>query len=229
MASLRAEMWRRVDQRLMAGWWTTISVPAERTRRWLRGRRLAFIDPEQPPPAMADVQRTADIVIARYANSAALLGAAAGLGGLLSVPPELAANLVAVLRLGQRLCVVYGFDPESDRGHMALWQALAKAYGVDLPASGLVGLRAADLPSLLRAAAPTSVSGALVNAAVRGSAWRLLGRVTRFVPIVAAASQAAHERRQMDELGRAMSETLRQLADGPMARGAGIEDAVELD
>jgi hypothetical protein len=229
MASPFTDLRDQLDRRFVGAWVHGVSVPTIRTKRWLRGRRLPFIDPEHVDPhlGLAAVDRTADIVIDRYGAQAALLGGVAGMAGMASIPPELIASMVGVMRLGQRLCVVYGFDPETDRGQMALWQAFAHAYHLDLPPSGLVEMRASDLPSLLLTRkAPVTVSGTLTRAVVRTSALKLVGRFVRFVPVLAAISQASMEQTQFREVGESLKQSLRRLAEMPPPETP--EDAIEL-
>ncbi len=232
---LPRELADTVDARLLTVLVGRMSVPTRRTRVWLRGRRLPFVDPARPvhapSPSRAAIDGTADRVITRYATQAGFLGLAAGIGGVASIPPEVLASAVGAYRLAQRLCVVYGFDPETDRGQMALWQALAQAYGLELPESGVVSMRASQLPGLLagRAAGQgENVSGALTRAALRTTAWRVAGRVSRFVPVVAALTQSGRERRQFRAIGGEMKRVLSRLSE-PAGPPADIEDAVELD
>ena len=221
-----ADLAERLDARLLDSWLAAVSVPTRRTRAWLRGRRLPFVDPQDArSPTLSQLDHTARQVIDRYAASAALVGGAAGLGGLASIPPEVATQVIAALRLGQRLCVVYGFDPETDRGQMALWRALAAGFEVDLPAQGPVGLRASQVPGLLLRR-QRNVGGALARSVLKGTTFRLL-RFTRLVPVLASASGAVEGRRSLAALGERMHETLRRLAEVPPAAGP-VEDAVEL-
>jgi len=232
---LPRELADTVDARLLTVMVARMSVPTRRTRVWLRGRRLPFVDParsgDDPSPSRAAIDGTADRVIARYATQAGFLGLAAGIGGIASIPPEVLASAIGAYRLAQRLCVVYGFDPETDRGQMALWQALAHAYGVELPESGVVSMKASQLPGLLagrKRGQGENVSGALTRAALRTTAWRVAGRVSRFVPVVAALTQSGRERRQFRELGAEMKRVLSRLAE-PTSSPTDIEDAVEID
>jgi len=226
-----ADLAERLDARVMDSWFAAVSVPTRRTRAWLRGRRLRFVDPDATErPSLRELDATADAVIARYATSAALVGGAAGLGGMASIPPELMAQVVAALRLAQRLCVVYGFDPETDRGQMALWRALAAGYEVELPAAGPVGLRASQVPGLLLRR-QSNVGGSLARSVVKATAFRLL-RFTRLVPVLASATGASAGRRTLTDMGARMSVTLSRLADVPSATASGgrllVEDAIEL-
>jgi len=222
-----ADLFSRLDARIVEGWLVAVSVPTRRTRRWLRGRRLPFIDPDaERIPSLQELDYTAQVVIDRYATSAAMVAGAAGLGGWASIPPELVASLVSGLRLAQRLCVVFGFDPDTDRGQMALWRAMAAGYEVELPPSGPVGMKASDVPGLLLSRSP-SVSGTLARSVIRGSAFRML-RFTRLVPVLASATSAASSRKSQAAIGHRMHASLRRLADAPPGDLGVVEEAIEL-
>lgn len=222
-----ADLVASLDARLVEGWIAAVSVPTARTRRWLRGRRLAFADPEaERSPSLIEIDATARVVIERYGASQALVSGAAGLGGAASLPPELLASLVASLRLGQRLCVVYGFDPETDRGQMALWRAMAAGHQVDLPDAGPVGVRASEVPGLLLARTG-SVGGTLARSVVKSASFRIL-RFTRLVPLLASATGARAGRRSLMAIGERMQATLRRLADAPATPTGPVEEAIEI-
>ncbi|MEZ4236099.1 MAG: hypothetical protein R3F59_08040 [Myxococcota bacterium] len=181
----------RADASLVAGWYHAVSVQPERIRAWLRLRGLHFVDPARSDtPPLAEVDRTAEAVIERASSLLGALGGAAGLVGAATVPPEFLATNVGVLRLAQRLCVVYGFDPTTDRGEMALTRALAAAYGVDLPETGPARMRVRDLPSLLRGegSGPQAMAGKVARAMAKSTAWWVAGRLTRFVPVLSAGT-----------------------------------------
>jgi hypothetical protein len=221
----------RADAALVAGWYHAVSIDPERFRAFLRFRRLPFIENQQMAhmPSLAEVDTTAEIVIERAGRVLGVVGGAAGLGGAATVPPEFVATVVAGLRLAQRLCVVYGFDPASDRGQMALCRALAAAYGVELPPTGPMRMRLRDLPGLLFPGGAPSRAGLgskLARAVAKNSAWWVAGRLSRLVPLVSASSHAWDNQRKVDETGQKMMKVLRRLAelppDGP------VEDAQEL-
>lgn len=225
------DMMSRVDDRLVAGWYRTMSVQTAREQRRLRTARRPFIDPKQEvKPSLSELDATAHWVIQQSRFNAAALGGFAGLGGIASVPPEIAASIVAVLRLGQRLAIVYGFDPDSDRGQMALWRALAAGYDVDLPDRGPVGIRVSDLPAIVapRALAPRTVGGNLAAQIVRKSAWMIAGRITRLLPVMSSGSGAMRSRQTMGEIGERMRTVFRQMAEVPLASQSLLEDALEV-
>ena len=216
------------DARLLAGWYRAVSVPAASVRRTLRQAGLTYVDPATGGGDLHELDRSAAWVIAQASDSATAIGGIAGLGGLASIPPEVLANLVSGIRLGQRLAVVYGFDPDTDRGQMALFRALAAAYEVEMPDRGPVGMRVSELPSLVAPTlmAPRSVPGDLVGQIVRKAAWTLASRYSRIVPVVASVPAAVQRRKEVAAMGRKMQRVLRLMSE-PRALGV-IEEAVEI-
>ena len=225
------DMMSRVDDRLVAGWYRTMSVQTDRERRRLRTARRPFVDPRRTEkPTLTDLDHTAHWIIEQSRFGAAALGGFAGLAGFASVPPEIVASIVTVLRLGQRLALVYGFDPDTDRGQMALWRALAAGYDVDLPDRGPVGIRVTDLPAIVapRALAPRTVSGDLAAQIVRKSAWMIAGRITRLMPLMSSSTSAVRGRQNMGEIGERMRLVFRQMAEVPYSERQALEDALEI-
>lgn len=230
LPALVADVLDRADSALVSGWYSAVSVHPERVRAWLRFRGLPFVDPAVPPsPPLTEVDHTADVVIGRASTLVGALGGAAGLVGAATVPPEWVAANVAVLRLAQRLCVVYGFDPSNDRGQMALCRALAAGYDVQLPETGPMRMRLRDLAALARPGRPEpGMGGRIARAMAVSSAWWVAGQVTRFVPLVSASTHAWDSQRKVDEIGRKMLAVLRRIAEVPAALEGAIEEAVEL-
>lgn len=222
----------KADATLVVGWYHAVSVHPERIRAWLRFRGLPFVDPILPePPVLAEVDRSAEVVIGRAGNLLGVVGGAAGFAGAATVPPEWVATNIGVLRLAQRLCLVYGFDPTTDRGEMAMCRALAAAYNIEVPETGPLRMRIRDLPSLLRSegSARQGIGTRLARAMARSSAWWVAGRITRFVPVLSASSHAVETRTHVTETGRRMKEVLRRLAEVPNALPSPVEEAVEVD
>jgi hypothetical protein len=229
-----ADAVERMDSRLPAGFYAAVSVPSEPFRDALRRRGRAFIDPEaaQAPPD-GDVDATARWVIAQAGVSSAGLAAVAATLGAASVPPEVVAQALAVLRTAQRLAIVYGFDPETERGALAVWRAVAAVYGVSLPSEGPADVRVRDLGALLLPAPlrdrDVKAAGMVVaRAALRKSASMLMRRAVRWlpVPLLSPGLSALQARRKQVEVGEQLRVALRDAA-GLDARGP-VTDAVEL-
>lgn len=219
-----ADLAERMDRRLPAGFYAAVSVPTEGVRARLRRDRRAFIDPDAAAvPPMHEVDATAERVIRQASFGSASLGGIASIAGAASVPPEALAQTIAVLRLAQRLAIVYGFDPDTERGRIAVRRALAAGLELDLPDEGPLEVRMSDLPRLLAPRDARSAGLTLARSAVRSTTYMLARRVSRLVPFVSPAFSAVAARRRVQEVGLRMRELLRRLAEVPDA-GA-IEDA----
>jgi hypothetical protein len=217
----------RADRQLAAGWYESVSVRTASVRRWLDLVGWPYVHPEKGSPPLDEVERTSLRLIAVARRRSALVAAGAGLAGPWAVPPEVAVASVSTLRLAQRLGIAWGFDPETDRGRMALWRALAAALDVELPSQGPVGVKISDLPGLARPNLRTENVGLwLARALMVRSALSVAGRITRFVPVLAGGFGAWSARRRTTELGIAMIGVYRKLVETPIL--APVEDAVEI-
>lgn len=230
VARFLIDMLDRADIQLVAGWYHTVSVSTERERARMRHEGTPFVDPTTDQvPSLGELELAAERIIADAATSAGASSGIAGIVGAASVPPEVLGSMVATLRMGQRLCLLYGFDPHTDRGQMALCRALAAAYDVDLPSSGPVGMRVSDLPRLARPGSdPASVAAKLTRAVLIRSAWFVASRLTRLVPVISAASGAVDARRRTETAARRMVEVLVRLSEVPGPTGAPVEEAIEV-
>jgi hypothetical protein len=74
----------------------------------------------------------ADRVIASGMKMAAVQGAGFGLGGLLTIVPDLSVLAAVTMRTIQKLSLVYGFEYTTDDEIAELWVAAASAAGVDI-------------------------------------------------------------------------------------------------
>lgn len=221
----------RADQRLVGQVVAAVSVDTIALRERLRSSNRPFLDPEaRERPSLAEVEYTAMHLVKQSRVRVGAFGGVASLGGLVSVPPEAAATGVAGLRLAQRLAVVYGFDPETDRGEMAVLRALSAGFEVPLLERGPMGIRVRELPGLIvgqHTLDSRNAGGALATAVARRSALLVGRRLTRLVPVLFSGWSAIAARDRMNDIGRRMVVVLRQLAEAPEIRGQ-IEDAVEV-
>jgi len=224
-----SSMVRWLDSNLLKGVYAAVSVDTEQERRRFRQANWVFVDPQASSHATwQQVGTTADQVILQAGQGAALRGGAAGLVGAASIPPEVMATLATLVRLAQRLAVVYGFDPESDKGHMVVWQALASALDVDLPADGPMGLKVRDLRAVVSMPEPDQVGAAMTRALVRKSVWMVIGKLTRFVPVLSAGSAAVGGRRRVQEAGRKMKEVYQRLGEASPVDRRRVVEAEEI-
>lgn len=78
-----------------------------------------------------NVRPHADSVIRASSKAAALEGMGLGLGGLITVVPDLGFLSTITLRLMQKLSLLYGFEYTTEEDAVELWLAAASAAGLE--------------------------------------------------------------------------------------------------
>jgi EcsC protein family len=81
---------------------------------------------------MGEIDSVADSVIRSGMKVAAVEGAGFGLGGLMTIVPDLGILSAITMRTVQKLSLVYGFEFNTDDEIAELWIAAASAAGVDI-------------------------------------------------------------------------------------------------
>ena len=81
---------------------------------------------------MGELDVVADEVIRSGMKVAALEGAGLGLGGLMTIVPDLGILSAITMRTIQKLSLIYGFEFNTDHEIAELWIAAASAAGVDI-------------------------------------------------------------------------------------------------
>ncbi len=81
---------------------------------------------------IGEIDVVADSVIRGGMKVAAVEGAGFGLGGLITIVPDLGILSAITMRTIQKLSLVYGFQFNTDDEIAALWMAAASAAGVDI-------------------------------------------------------------------------------------------------
>jgi len=81
---------------------------------------------------MGELDVVADEIIRSGMKVAALEGAGFGLGGLMTIVPDLGILSAITMRTIQKLSLVYGFEFNTDHEIAELWIAAASAAGVDI-------------------------------------------------------------------------------------------------
>jgi hypothetical protein len=81
---------------------------------------------------MHELDTVADSIIRSGMKMAAVEGAGFGLGGLLTIVPDLGILSAITMRTIQKLSLLYGFEYNTDDEIAELWVAAASAAGVDL-------------------------------------------------------------------------------------------------
>lgn len=228
---LLGEVGHRLDDELLPRLYGAIGLSTADVRAELSELGLPFHDPlTGRVHAPHELEEAASTLISRSSRTAAAGGAVSAFTGLIGVPPELAAALVQTLRLGQRLAVLYGVDPDTDRGRLILWRAMAEAYELELPKQGALDLRVRALPGLIRASIPDmqrsvpEIGRMLVSRAVVSLGRRGL----TILPGMGAALGAYDGRKRIRSQGQRMLRVFQRAFDGvPLLEGP-VEDAVEI-
>jgi len=111
----------------------SVEVDPEEFRRYLAKRHKLHVSSfdrmHQVPVERLD--SIARILIRDAGRWALAEGAGFGLGGVLTLVPDASLLTIITLRLIQRLCLLYGFEPQGLDQRRELWLAAAAATGVD--------------------------------------------------------------------------------------------------
>lgn len=218
----------RADTEVLPVLYRGLSIKPRRERARLRLLGRPFVDPElRIHPPVGALDETAAWIVDQGSASATVLAGTAALAGMLSIPPEALAHAAGWVRMAQRVGLVYGFEPGTRRGELAVWRALAHGLGVEFPEGGPVDLR---LSALLRTLRKPDAEGTskLAGSVIRSSAVMVGTRATRLVPVVFSGWSAAAARRRHQEIGARIVDVLRRLAESAAIDPARIEDVVEL-
>jgi EcsC family protein len=81
---------------------------------------------------IGEIDAVADSVIRSGMKVAAIEGAGLGLGGLITIVPDLGILAAITMRTIEKLSLVYGFEFKTDDDIAELWVAAASAAGVDI-------------------------------------------------------------------------------------------------
>jgi hypothetical protein len=158
----------------------------------------------------------------------AVSGVGMGMGGWLAVAPEVLQQMVMLLKMAQRLSLLYGVDYRGRAGEVVLWKAMAHAVGADANPEGVT-------PASLQIPARLGRTGMAVNpivsrialAVLQRLALRLSAPLGRMVPVVGSGVGMLANYAQMGRAGRRMMEFYR-CRRYSLGRG-GFEDLVEVE
>ena len=222
----------RADRASLGWFLTRVSIdPPTVRQQWTREGRAHLVSGLSTQPSVHEVDSTARWVISRAAQRASTLGGVAGLGGVLSVPPEALAFLVTLVRLAQRLVLVYGMDPQRESGRMLVSRALHRALDGAWPQHGLDQVRISELFTTLgagegRGALPrVSPTVWLRRVVSTGLQW-LGSRTTRMLPVLASGVSVVDNHRRVSELGETMRRVIRREAHAALPDEPAVQDAV---
>lgn len=128
---------RRVETALMTGFTRAYSTVRVDPEKFLMQLRLAYRVPISGYQGVFSLQvgeldNVADSIIRSGMRVAAIEGAGFGIGGLITIVPDLGILSAITMRTIQKLSLVYGFEFNTDDEIAQLWIAAASAAGVDI-------------------------------------------------------------------------------------------------
>jgi hypothetical protein len=231
-ARVRELFQERLDEDLLPALYAACSLPTAKVRRDFHAQGIVYADRSAGlKPSLPELDQGATRVVEASRTRAGVMGAIGGLGGAAGVPPEVLASLVHTLRMGQRLSILYGFDPETDAGRVVMWRALAAAFDVDLPKNAQLSLRVRDLPALAAKQMPGDPQQAATVVAKRVlnlTTQRVLLRGIRLIPGLTSAFAARNAYRRQQVQSERMLAVLRKAFGGSGWRALDISEAEEI-
>jgi len=128
---------RRVEGALIKGLTRAYSTVRVDPEKFLLQLRVAYRVPISGYHGvfsleMTELDNVADSIIRSGMKVAALEGAGLGLGGLITIVPDLGILSAITMRTIQKLSLLYGFEFNTDDEIAELWIAAASAAGIDL-------------------------------------------------------------------------------------------------
>lgn len=127
----------RVEQALTKGLTRAYSTVRVDPEKFLLQLRVAYRMPISGYHGVfsldvGELDRVAESIIRSGMKVAAIEGAGLGLGGLLTIVPDLGILSAITMRTIQKLSLIYGFEFNTDDEMAELWIAAASAAGVDV-------------------------------------------------------------------------------------------------
>ena len=128
---------RRVETALLNGFSRAYSTVRVDPDKFLLQLRAAYRLPSSGYHGVfslevGELDVVADAIIRSGMKVAAVEGAGLGLGGLLTIVPDLGILSAITMRTIQKLSLIYGFEYNTDEETAELWIAAASAAGVDI-------------------------------------------------------------------------------------------------
>ncbi len=203
----------RLETDLLPALYAATALETAQIRSSLSEQDLPYLDPARASqPALEDLALAAEILVAQARKEAMGIGAAGGIAGAVGAPPEAMAAIIHCMRLGQKLCVLYGHDPETGQGHVTLWRCIGVAYELELPEEMEVKLRRLPQAAARQFPAVRELANWVLKRAIRRAVMGALGKGIRWVPGLATGLSAYSAQRRLGAQGERMVSSLRERA-----------------
>ena len=128
------DLLKRAIQGGLSRAYSTVQIDSEAYLRHLRRAHglpiLGYRDMFRLPVAALD--HVAEQTISSSKKVAALEGAGVGMGGMLTVLPDMSFLAIIAMRMLQKLSLIYGFEYATEEEIVHLWIAAGTAAGLDL-------------------------------------------------------------------------------------------------
>ncbi len=158
----------RLETDLLPALYAATALETAAIRATLTSQDLPWVDPDRASiPPLEELSVAGEILVAQARKEAAGIGAAGGIAGAVGAPPEAMAAIIHCMRLGQKLCVLYGHDPETGQGHVTLWRCIGVAYELELPEEMEVKLRQLPQAAAMQLPAVRELAHWVLKRAVR--------------------------------------------------------------
>lgn len=216
MNPVLADVFDHLDRVAASRLYARASVDPDRERARLRAAGRPHLSADGPSPSPEELEATSAWVIEGSTRRRQWFARLSALGGAASLPSDVAVRSLGIVRLAQRLAIVYGFDPHDDRGRMALQRALSVGLQIPMP-EGPLNPRLSDLTRAGR-----STSSQLTRALVGTASQSAVPSLQRLIPVLGAVGVSE----PTSEIGARMAGVFSRLVSP--ARAALIEDVQEL-
>ena len=205
--SLLDDLGPLLSEQVLPAVYRTLSVEPERLLADLRRRGLnvhTLDDLRDVDPDVVD--RVAEDVVRSARRMSAVSGVGLGMGGWLAIPPEIVHQVVSLLKLAQRLSLLYGIDYRTGVGEIELFKALATGVDARIDLSGTPGDVTRRLPREFsrNRVALHPIAWRLAQAVVRKLVLRVSTPLGRLVPVLSGGVGAVTNYAQMGRAGRRM-------------------------
>ena len=221
----------RIDEDVVGLLYERASLSTEEIIAEFTQMKIRWDRPDTFPPLTRNELEINSLAIVKKAQRrASLRGALTGTVGFIAIPPEVLASMIQLLQLSQKLAVVWGHDPNSDRGRILLIRSFSHALGVSLPDHAPLSIRLGDIRKIATKQLPDlRHTGVLLGLSLaRHSLGRLRTGLARSLPFVGALAGGIEARRSISAAATKMIEVYSRAWRGGTRIEGPVEDAMEV-
>ena len=200
-----------MDEGLLSQLYALTSISTQEVLEILRQENIKVYSPDdvlKTPTELLD--EAADKAITQTKRKGAFYGGSFGMGGLISVAPELIYIFVTMIRLAQRLSMTYGQEYDSTKGRLDLWAAIGRAVGIKLELEGLESDLYRDLPIVMgKGPFRDPLLFKVAQKVLMTIGFKMSTRVSRLVPFLGAGVGVVTTYAYLSKIGYKLKEDFR--------------------